>query len=103
MGVLLVGIQEARNEEDNRSSARYYILSSGTDDGKNLGVELWVSTVVPYATKDGRALYLEARHLRPLEASARHLVVRCQAPHLDMVILVAHALHHGKEYSAVER
>ena len=50
MGGHLLGIQEARDEEDNRNSAGYYILSSGsTDDGKNLGVELWAATAMPYA------------------------------------------------------
>ncbi|CAK0806156.1 unnamed protein product, partial [Prorocentrum cordatum] len=99
----IVGVQEARNPSGEKCSAGYFVLSSGSDGGKNLGVELWISLHLPYGRRGGEDLYLEQKHFRPLYATQRHLVVGCRAPPFRKVILVAHALHNGDEYTSQQR
>ncbi|CAK0840521.1 unnamed protein product, partial [Prorocentrum cordatum] len=99
----IIGVQEARNPSGERCSAGYFVLSSGSDGGKNLGVELWVSLHLPYGRRGGEELFFEQKHFRPLYATQRHLVVGCCAPLFRKVILVAHALHNGDEYTSQQR
>eukprot|EP00959_Pyramimonas_sp_CCMP1952_P235575 4923279-Pyramimonas_sp.AAC.1 len=57
----IVGVQEARIPSGGRCSAGYFVLSSGSDSGKNLGVELWASLHLPYGRRGREDLYFEQK------------------------------------------
>ena len=74
-GAHLVGIQEARTPEGSRVADDYYIVSSGAGS-EGLGVELWVNTKVPYATKGRKQYFFAGAHVRALYRSQRILCAR---------------------------
>eukprot|EP00959_Pyramimonas_sp_CCMP1952_P161378 3374823-Pyramimonas_sp.AAC.1 len=59
----------------------------------NLGCSLWISLLHPCGVVDSQPLYFLERHCKPLQATPRLLAVAIDAPHLAIVVLVAHAPH----------
>ena len=59
---VIIGVQEARNPKNAKKNKRYLIYSSGGTGPKykNHGVELWISTSIPYGTKGGKKNYFWA-------------------------------------------
>ena len=59
---VIIGVQEARNPKNAKKNKGYLIYSSGGTGPKykNHGVELWISTSIPYGTKGGKKNYFWA-------------------------------------------
>eukprot|EP00959_Pyramimonas_sp_CCMP1952_P040724 851597-Pyramimonas_sp.AAC.1 len=79
-----------------RSADDFWIVSSGCDrddECGGLGVELWKSKKLPYATVGSRELCFSPPHIKVIFAPSRILLVRICAPALRIVVAVAHAPH----------
>ena len=78
LGVCLTGLQEtrAKTTETVVSDTHYRFLSAGDHKGC-LGVELWVSRRVPFATQGQLHLYFALEDFRVLSWSPRHLITKC--------------------------
>ena len=88
----IVGVQEARTKQGCKASEAFVQLASGSHKDK-LGVELRVSTTVPYAkdSREGRDLRIKREHVVVIEAQPRILAARIRAPLLSLQVLVTHA------------
>eukprot|EP00959_Pyramimonas_sp_CCMP1952_P392621 8226843-Pyramimonas_sp.AAC.1 len=89
---LIVGVQEARTPQGARRKGDDYVIASG-HVAHTAGVELWLNLQQPYGHCRGKPLHFMPRHAFVLYAAPRMLVVRVQAPGLELVICVAHAMH----------
>eukprot|EP00438_Fugacium_kawagutii_P035546 Skav214502 [mRNA] locus=scaffold1011:346373:351469:+ [translate_table: standard] len=93
--LLLVGVQEARTPRGFFKSGDYLRLCSGAQQG-TLGTELWISTKLPYGSRDGHPYRLRKEHFALVFAEPRRLLCRLEAPGLQLWIFVGHAPHTGK-------
>eukprot|EP00438_Fugacium_kawagutii_P000288 Skav210752 [mRNA] locus=scaffold1498:120794:126919:+ [translate_table: standard] len=93
-GIWCIGVQEARTPRGFYTSHDYLRYCSGSDNG-NLGVELWLSTSIPYGSHGTRPCYLRKEHCVVVHADPRLLVVNVQAPGLNLCLIVGHAPHSG--------
>ena len=98
-----MGLQEARTPAGTRHDNGYFVIASGTEDGKNLGVELWVATALPYHASPGRQYRFHQKHCVVLKATPRLLIVRLDADMLACTFVVAHAPHSRASREARER
>jgi len=88
---LFVGIQEARtNQQGMRRGSCYFAVKGGTAKSA-LGVELWVSHSVPYASGPEGDAFFAADDITLLAASPRLLLGRVNAKWFRADILVLHA------------
>ena len=100
LGYLIVGVAEARTLQKAYKCTGYHVISSGATTDTQLGLELWVSTTIPYATHRKRQFRLQQKHCMVRHASPRTLVVTIAAPLLTITVVVAHAPTHGATVAA---
>eukprot|EP00438_Fugacium_kawagutii_P031926 Skav214801 [mRNA] locus=scaffold740:118185:123383:+ [translate_table: standard] len=94
-GLLAMGIQEARTEQNLTSSDDILRISSGSDGGQ-AGVELWVDLQQPYKHVNDDPCYLLRKNFVVVHADPRALLVRVLSDHDDFWFLVAHSPHTGR-------
>ncbi|CAE7364014.1 unnamed protein product [Symbiodinium sp. CCMP2592] len=88
---LFVGFQETRLPDSALApDSQYFILqSSATAEGSG-GCALWIAKQTPYARIQGQRFYFQEQHFVVSGHSDRHLTVSISAPHLRLLVIVAH-------------
>ena len=62
-GILFAGFQETRLRQTATLPDRHFVmLHSSATDKRHYGMALWANKQIPYATSNGKDLFLEARH-----------------------------------------
>lgn len=93
--VHLLGIQEARTKEGFTASSTHIRISSGATNAGQLGVELWISRLRPYAVSvEGEKKYF----FRPADChvvanTTRYLLVHIHTQVINFYVGVVHAPH----------
>eukprot|EP00438_Fugacium_kawagutii_P005073 Skav200544 [mRNA] locus=scaffold676:310903:315876:+ [translate_table: standard] len=100
-GLLFIGLQETRGQAGQWNNQRFLRLAADSSQGQ-AGVELWINLQRPYATAQGKRMYLKPHHFVALDRSTRHLLCKVEAPGFTGCILVAYAPHSGHSPQAVE-
>ena len=104
IGAQFIGLQETRTpDEAILPDSDYWMLHSPCDDRGHYGTALWLSKALPYGMSGSAPLRLELHHLAVVMQSPRCLVVRVDAPFLDLLLVVGHAPHEAsKELTAFQ-
>lgn len=95
--ITFVGIQESRTPRGYYRTQDYIRFCSGASQGL-CGIELWVSTSLPYAWSHHERYFLKKDHCVVVAATPRTLLVHIVAPGLDLWILTGHAPHSGYDH-----
>ena len=94
LGVVLAGFQEMRGRAGKYTEDGCLHVTSGGRNN-NHGVGFLINLVRPYATTGTRELRLQERHVRVTHSESTRMIIKIRAPHLDMILLVAHAPQSG--------
>ena len=94
LGVQFVGLQETRTAEDAiQPDADFWMLHTACDANGSFGTALWISKTVPYGRCGCTQLHVELHHLAVVAKAPRFLLVRVDAPYLDLLVVVGHVPH----------
>ena len=85
-GIHIVGIQEARTQQDARPRGSWFTIASGHDKA-HLGCELWVNTEKPISP----GVCLSEHNLTIILREPRLLIVNCKTKLFEVTLVVAHA------------
>eukprot|EP00438_Fugacium_kawagutii_P017942 Skav236602 [mRNA] locus=scaffold3534:112990:118749:+ [translate_table: standard] len=96
LGIHVLGIQESRAPESFSSAGDFLRFASGATNGL-YGVELWVSTRLPYGHISKKPLFFHRSHFVVTHRGPRAMYVKCLTPYLETHFLVLHAPHTGIE------
>lgn len=90
----MIGIQETRGT-DGCWVNKHWIRIAASGDKGNHGVELWVNRQLPYGTSEGVPLHFEKSHFAVVAKDPQRLLVRVEAPGVQLWAFVGHAPHGG--------
>ncbi|CAE6938018.1 unnamed protein product [Symbiodinium natans] len=101
--VWIAGFQESRLPHSSTAHSQDYALyhSACTSRGQ-LGCSLWINKSIPYATVKDQHHYVKESHVSILGYGPRYLVASVVAPHLRILIVVAHCPYQGHGESPEE-
>eukprot|EP00438_Fugacium_kawagutii_P008115 Skav222136 [mRNA] locus=scaffold1181:973586:979189:+ [translate_table: standard] len=96
--VHVAGFQETRDKQSKMWASAPYIrfCSEATPQGQG-GLQLWVSTTLPFARSEGRPIFFQKKHFTVAMASPRLLIVHGHVSGLHLTFVVGHAPHSGDE------
>ncbi|CAE7293862.1 unnamed protein product [Symbiodinium sp. KB8] len=86
-----VGLQETRLPDTaTLPDGDYFMFNAAATDRGQLGCALWVTRTRPYATSGTTKFYFQEHHFAVVGFSHRHISVAVDAPHLKILVMVAH-------------
>ena len=91
----IIGLQETRLSASVAFRTKHFLVTSASCDSAGQGgCALWTCLSLPYGTSEsGRPLFSEPKHVHALKADPHLLIVRIQAPGLQLLVVVGHGPH----------
>eukprot|EP00438_Fugacium_kawagutii_P015272 Skav216369 [mRNA] locus=scaffold1517:213218:218875:+ [translate_table: standard] len=99
--VHVAGFQETRDSQSRlwKGSPFIRICAAATPQGVG-GLQLWVSSAMPFAHRNGRPVFFQKQDLTVAFDSPRLLIVHAHSAGLHFAFIVGHAPHSGDEAKA---
>eukprot|EP00438_Fugacium_kawagutii_P015076 Skav207030 [mRNA] locus=scaffold1828:25308:30267:+ [translate_table: standard] len=94
----VAGFQETRDGASRVWPGQPYFrfCSAATDQGIG-GLQLWISSQLPFAVREGRPIRFERKNFTVTLATPRLLIVHGHAAHIHFAFVVGHAPHSGDD------
>lgn len=91
---MIAGLQETRAVDTSSYDSTYIRLIGQSNRGHG-GVELWLSTSIPFAWRNQQSLYINRQCVQVLLSEAELLLVEVMIGTLPLLCCVGHAPHKG--------